>query len=243
MYAREVEGQVLTFGVSGKLIMNGLVMYDDETDTLWSQVLGEAVRGPLLGTRLKVVPSTQTTWDAWQELYPDTLVLDKEVGYYRDRYESYYRNKDAGIIDETIKDRRLESKEYVIGVTFDKASKAYPFNMLRDFQVVNDTVGHQPILVVYEPESGTGLVYDRTIYERVHNFYLVRAEGVSEFVVSDRETGSQWLAFTGEAIEGDLAGETLTRLPSTYIFWFGWSDYHPTTEVFEGYLSKDEELD
>ena len=30
MYAREVSGTTLTFGVSGKLIMNGLVMYDDE---------------------------------------------------------------------------------------------------------------------------------------------------------------------------------------------------------------------
>ena len=156
---------MLTFGVSGKLIMNGLVMYDDETDTLWSQVLGEAVRGPLLGTRLEMVPSTQTTWEAWQELYPDTLVLDKEGGYYRDRYESYYRNGDTGIIGETTKDRRLERKEYVIGLTSDKVAKAYPFSVLRDFQVVNDTVGSQPVLVVYKPVSGTGLVYENHIWE------------------------------------------------------------------------------
>ena len=40
MYAREIEGRELTFGVSGKLIMNALVLYDRQTDSLWSQFLG-----------------------------------------------------------------------------------------------------------------------------------------------------------------------------------------------------------
>ena len=74
----------------------------------------------------------------------------------------------------------------------------------------------------------------RTISGKIHNFDLVSADGVSEFVIRDQETGSRWLTLTGEAIEGDLAGETLTRIPSTYVFWFGWTDYHPNTEVFEG---------
>jgi hypothetical protein len=42
VYAGEIEGQMLTFGVSGKLIMNGLVMYDSETGSQWSQVIGQA---------------------------------------------------------------------------------------------------------------------------------------------------------------------------------------------------------
>ena len=79
VYARQVKSTLLTFGVSGKLIMNGLVMYDDETDTLWSQVLGEAVRGPLNGTALEVIPSTQTTLVTWRELHPDTLVIGDRI--------------------------------------------------------------------------------------------------------------------------------------------------------------------
>ena len=43
MYARDIAGQELNFGVSGKLIMNALVMFDRQTETLWSQFLGEAV--------------------------------------------------------------------------------------------------------------------------------------------------------------------------------------------------------
>ena len=45
MYARDVNGQLLTFGVSGKLIMNGLVMFDRETGSLWAHINGQAVDG------------------------------------------------------------------------------------------------------------------------------------------------------------------------------------------------------
>ena len=43
--------------MSGKLIMNSLVMFDRETESLWSQFLGEAVEGPLSGVRLEFVSS------------------------------------------------------------------------------------------------------------------------------------------------------------------------------------------
>lgn len=41
VFAREIDGRELTFGVSGMLIMNNLVMDDRQTDTLWSQLIGE----------------------------------------------------------------------------------------------------------------------------------------------------------------------------------------------------------
>ena len=57
--------------MSGKLIMNALVMYDRQTDTLWSQFLNRGVKGPLTGTQLEILPSLQTTWEQWYQLHPD----------------------------------------------------------------------------------------------------------------------------------------------------------------------------
>ena len=51
--------------------------------------------------------------------------------------------------------------------------------------------------------------------------------------MKDRETGSIWQLLTGRAIDGELAGMALTRLPSFYSFWFAWSDFHPKTELYE----------
>ena len=60
MYASQVESRKLTFSVSGMLWNRSLVMLDQETKSLWSHILGQAMRGPLKGTRLEVIPSTMT---------------------------------------------------------------------------------------------------------------------------------------------------------------------------------------
>jgi len=90
VYSRVINGEEYTFGVSGKLIRNVLVMYDRQTESLWSQLLGETVQGPLVGTKLEFLPAFQTTWEDWKNLQPDSLALRK--GYYgsRDPYSSYY---------------------------------------------------------------------------------------------------------------------------------------------------------
>ncbi|MCI0778986.1 MAG: DUF3179 domain-containing protein, partial [Chloroflexi bacterium] len=91
VFARSIEGQELTFGVSGKLIMNAVVLYDHQTETLWSQFLAEGVQGPLTGVRMELLPSQLTTWGAWTAQHPDTLLLDRGFGLFRsDRYEGYY---------------------------------------------------------------------------------------------------------------------------------------------------------
>ncbi len=46
MYNRTIGEQTLTFGVSGLLFRDGLVMFDRETDTLWTHVDGQAAVGP-----------------------------------------------------------------------------------------------------------------------------------------------------------------------------------------------------
>jgi len=47
-----VDGELLDFGTSGKLYHSNLVMYDRQTNSLWPQALGRAIRGPLLGDEL-----------------------------------------------------------------------------------------------------------------------------------------------------------------------------------------------
>jgi len=60
----------LAFGVSGLLYRDALVMYDRETNTLWSHVDGRALDGPLLGETLEPVPAIHATWTQWNALYP-----------------------------------------------------------------------------------------------------------------------------------------------------------------------------
>ena len=112
VYAREIEGTVHTPGMSGKLIMNALVMSDHQSDTLWSQFLSLGVKGPLANKALEIVPAIQTTWQQWLNLHPDTSVLDKRGQYSGDSFEGYYKGGSMGIICESNKDRRLPKRSW-----------------------------------------------------------------------------------------------------------------------------------
>ena len=125
MYAREIDGSEHTFGVSGKFIMNALVMYDHQTRTLWNHFTGEDVQGPLAGLRLELVPVIHTEWSLWLELHQDTLVPDKLGRYAADAYADYYEGGSAGVLWESINDGRLGRKELVVGVRAHGQTKAY----------------------------------------------------------------------------------------------------------------------
>ena len=227
MYARTVKAETLTFGVSGKLIMNALVMYDRETETLWSQFLGEAVEGPLLGERLTLVPSRLTTWGDWKAEHPDTLALDTGSRPY-DSYSSYYISPRTGIMPEANSDERLSIKQLVLGLVGDSSQRAYAHADLDSAQVVNDVFEGAELVVARDDASGSVGAFGRRVGNRALTFE--QADASDEMV--DTETGSTWSKLTGVAVAGELEGERLKTYPSFNAFWFGWSDYYPDTEVW-----------
>lgn len=75
MYARRVKDRELTFDFAEGLLKDNLLVVDRETGSLWSQLHGKAVDGPMKGTPLEVIPSLQATWKFWRTRHPDTRVL------------------------------------------------------------------------------------------------------------------------------------------------------------------------
>ena len=213
--------------------MNVLVMYDRQTESYWSQLLGEAVEGPLKGTRLNFVRSWFTTWDEWRTRYPDTVALAKS-GAFGDRYANdYYSSNRTGIIPETIEDERLSAKTFVIGIADENGNaKAYSFDALWLDLLVNDTLGNQPLVIVYFPDADTGLVYERTLGIDGLTLTFSDFDPTTGHMIDD-QTGSVWDAWQGIAVEGELDGDVLRRYPATRSFWFGWKDWYPDTEVYK----------
>jgi hypothetical protein len=236
VYSREVEGQELTFGVSGKLIMNVLVMFDRQTDTLWSQLLGEAVEGPLKGAKLEFVPAVHTKWSEWKEQHPETLALVKGYPGSYTSYSRYYANNSAGVLGETVIDDRLRTKQQVIGVEINGDAVAYPFFAIgREETLVNDEVGDEPVLVVFDMDATSGIVFNR----RTQDGEILTFNVEDGLILTDEQTGSSWDGLTGSAIDGPLQGAQLDRIKSTKSFWFGWKDFYPDTRVYGEGLESD----
>jgi len=183
----------------------------------------------LSGTQLEIVPSLQTSWEQWLELHPDTQLLDKGGRYNSDSYQGYYLSGSAGIIGESNKDRRLPGKD----ASLEGKAKAYPFQVIANEPLINDSISGTQVLVVLDLPSETAAIFDRNLEGRSLGFDILPDTGDGISPMKDRETGSTWQLLTGRAIDGELAGMALTRLPSFYSFWFAWSDFHPKTELYE----------
>lgn len=150
VFDRRVDGEVLEFGVSGLLYRSNVLMYDrQETwaeESLWSQMMGEAVAGPKVGTRLANLPFEVVTWAAWQEAHGDAKVLDIETGYDRDYsrlvYADYFAEPGVRMpIGEV--DERLELKEWVLGVMTEDSARVYPIERIpRGVRIEDSFEGH-----------------------------------------------------------------------------------------------------
>ena len=211
------------------LFRDGLVMYDRETDTLWTHVDGRAVRGPLDGRELEIVPSIHATWKEWKRLYPDSSVLKKEA-VFRSPYESYNRDgRQMGVLGRRLRDERLPAKERIVGVRAVDATMAFPEKSVREARLVHAMVGSLPVVLV-APENGLPIVaFDRRLDDRVLSF---RLDHDTPLALIDTETGSRWRITDGRAIEGALEGQQLARAPAFPAFWFGWTGYFPSTDVW-----------
>ena len=114
-FLRMVGNHSLTFGVSGLLYQSDVLMYDHQTESLWSQI--QAVTGKSLGQHLEPIFLEHTTWKAWRKRHPNTMVLSRETGftrdYSRDPYESYALT-DQLMFPSTRQDDRLSPKAWVL---------------------------------------------------------------------------------------------------------------------------------
>jgi hypothetical protein len=164
---------VLTFGVDGSLIYNSLVMYDRETDSLWSQFLGVGVGGAKRDTKLEFVSSQIVTWKAWMKEHPKTLLLSTG-GSSRphDSYDEYYGDPDMiGTNGETYIDKRFGTKEIVLGVAIGLDARAYSFGDLNRSMLITDAFGWKEIVVVYEQQSNVAAAFERIVAGQTLTFF------------------------------------------------------------------------
>jgi hypothetical protein len=212
-------------------------MYDRESDSLWSQVLATAIRGPLTGTELDLLPATTTSWGEWRASHPDTSVLlppplsDTVTGrvtrdYDRDPYRGYDASSRVGIGYNDDVDDRLHPKTRVLGVAHGGEAVAYPLSAVAETPLVTDDVGGLPV-VVAATTGGTLVAYDRRVDGSTLSFD--RESGTDALAAG----GSRWDLLTGRATDGPHAGTTLTRANDrSPMFWFAWAEFFPDTTIY-----------
>jgi hypothetical protein len=118
---------------------------------------------------------------------------------------------------------------------------AYPFDVLQQVHVVNDTIGETPVVVFWQAGTASPLDTAATASGRdvgSANAYSSMLEGqtltfvFADLKIVDQETGSEWDVL-GQAVNGKLAGKQLLPVIAVNHFWFSWAAFKPNTRVYE----------
>jgi hypothetical protein len=158
-FRRKLGDRVLRFGVSGLVWNSGFLMFDRETQSLWSQFDGRALAGPLAGSTLERVSVRQETMLDWLRRAPNSVFLErperKRIDYRYSPYRSYWV-QDKIPFEVKAQDRRFHAKEMALGVVVNGKARAYLGSIATGAGGrITDTLGGRKIEIEYD--SGTAL--------------------------------------------------------------------------------------
>ncbi len=224
-----------TFGTTGKLVNNNLLMYDRSTNSQWPQIFGFAITGPLRGKELSTFPLLWTTWARAKARYPAARVLSRTTGfrrsYGRDPYGSYTRSGtyySNHVIAYRLSyfDKRLPPKERILGIKTEGVRAALVRSVAMQQPVLSFDPG-EPFVSFYDPALDTVRVFEARHRGRTMQFYF------SDNKRYDRETGSEW-SVTGRASAGALQGVQLVPAAAFDCMWFAWAAFFPDSDIIDG---------
>ncbi len=231
-YESGAGGRRFTFGTSGLLYRSNKLMFDEETQSLWSALEGTPVVGPLTGggLRLPFHSVVTTTWGEWRRDHPSTTVLSLDTGYERNyaegaAYREYFAT-DRLMFEVPTNDTRLKNKAEVLVLRAeilgnDAKPVAIAVERLRREPVFAFDAGERRFVVVTSP-GGANVVYERG----THSFAPRRADGE----IRDTD-GRRWRTLPDALVSE--TGERLARVPAHRAFWFGWIAQHPKTVLIK----------
>jgi uncharacterized protein DUF3179 len=218
-YRRDTPKGTLTLAASGVFRDGDQLLRDKETGTLWKQLTGTPVEGPLAGSgvELQPLPVVLTPWGNWLRIHPETRVLSLETGV-RSEYPAGGRPGES------------DGTSALFGLVVNGTAKAYPLDVLVKTGVVNDEIAGRPVLVVWEAgadaKNRTLRAYDRGD----HTFARSERAFLGALFLTD-QNARVWRVNEDALATPD--GKKLPRLPGYLSSRDAWTAAHPGTLVYE----------
>lgn len=248
LYDRRAGERTLDFRTSGLLQRSNKLMFDVETRSLWNQLTGEPVIGPLAssGLRLDVLPVVTTTWARWRSDHPDTQVLALETGYERDyapgaAYGEYFRSPNTmfpvpatGGAAGSGASGDFADKQRLVIVRVGAASGAFDLASLAGSRVHNVDVAGTGVVLLVGEASGPDQTWPgwgdapqpaavRAYARGELRFREAPGRAPASELVDD--SGRRWTV-DEERLTGPSA-QALERLASHGAFGFAWHAFFP----------------
>ncbi len=240
-YDRRVGERILDCGTSGALLNSSLVMYDRQTESLWSHYTGQAVVGHLAGAELDLIPVQAVSFERFLSTYPQGQVLSLDTGHSRrygqNPYEFYDSNSRPFLFGGPFDDR-LDPIARVVALRDGGEGAVIPYDVLAERRVVPFAFAGRELVALYEPGTASALdspviaegrdvgatgVFVRSLEGRPLDL-SVNADGG----FADAATGVVYDILGLPSDSGSAALEPVEHLDT---FWFAAAAFYPDAEI------------
>jgi len=119
----------------------------------------------------------------------------------------------------------------VIQVNISGDARAFPLSILMWHEIVNDTIGGEPVTVTFCPLCNSSIAFSGKYEGQRLDFGTTGWISNADLVMYDRQTETWWQQVTGKGVIGELAGTTLIFLPSAIVGWAEFADRYPDGKV------------
>jgi len=175
-----------------------MIIRDKETGTLWQHATGEGLIGPLQGKHLEPLGGERMTWAAWGDHHPRTTVAVRRdewpglLSLGRTEKLLQVATRSGNVPGLTTTDRRLPLEGAVIGLEISGQSCAYPLHLLMEEELIHDTLGQTPVLLVYHADGDRVQAFKRSSSQRITSL-----QGISSLapIPFERQRWNGWFEF------------------------------------------------
>jgi hypothetical protein len=235
-WAREINGAVTTFGVSGLIYNANILPYDRATNSVWSQMLLKGVSGANINTPVQSYPMLEMTWKTWLAMFPNSKVLNTQTGFNLNYefypYDDYRTNHALLVFPIKPDDNRLPRKRRGMGIIVQEKAKFYEFGNFMDQVVVRQDVFETiDFVLVGSQQQNFQAAYERRLADGTLLDFSALNETGNPVVMTDNE-GNAWNIF-GEAVSGPRTGTQLKSATRMIGYWLGFGAFYPGVELYQ----------
>ncbi|MEM9519753.1 MAG: DUF3179 domain-containing protein [Actinomycetota bacterium] len=244
-YDRRLGDRVLDFGTSGELFNSSLVMYDRQTESLWTHFDSRAVVGHLVGEKLNTFSVQTTSWEQFRSANPDGLVLSLETGFARDYgrnpYVGYDTPDQRPFLFDGEADPRLDEKQRVIAVRDDDApAVVVPLSVAFAAGAFIFEAHGRELVAIVDPGVSSPLdvaTVDEGFDQGAAAVYVNELDGVA-LDLSRTDNGFvdavSGLTFDVFGVATDGSGTRLESVEHLDTFWFAIAAFEPQAQIVDG---------
>lgn len=211
-YLNSLDGEPMDLRVLAQT-NNNLLLWETNSGEIITQINNSC---EFSSRKLEPIPVLEMKWEAYKRLYPQGQIFYNEFNTFIEKMlaksfslEKTYTGDDWMFETANMDDKRLHSKEQVIGLKDNNDALALTKDFIKKQKVYNTKVGNKDIVLVYFPEYDAIAAFDRNKDGKKLN--------VDEI---------------------DIFGNTSNgKLDRAYIYnsvlWAVWAHYHPQTRLLK----------